>query len=65
VNFTFGSFTVDRISIYRSFKEGLARIYEEMASFPLARPEFTTPLGAERLRLGGRVPKVEKPDIRQ
>jgi RNA 2',3'-cyclic 3'-phosphodiesterase len=32
----FDSSTVEHISIYRSIKEGKARIYEEIASFPLA-----------------------------
>jgi 2'-5' RNA ligase len=32
----FGSSIVERISIYRSIKEGEAHIYEEIASFPLA-----------------------------
>jgi RNA 2',3'-cyclic 3'-phosphodiesterase len=36
VSLAFGSLTVDRISIYRSIKEGEARIYEDIASFPLA-----------------------------
>lgn len=35
-NLTFGSFTVDHISIYRSFREAQGRIYEEIASFPLS-----------------------------
>jgi 2'-5' RNA ligase len=36
VSLAFGSLTVDRISIYRSFEDH-TRIYEEIASFPLTR----------------------------
>jgi RNA 2',3'-cyclic 3'-phosphodiesterase len=36
VSLAFGSLTVDQISIYRSLKEDHTRIYEEIASFPLA-----------------------------
>ena len=39
----FGFSTVDRVSIYRSLKEAEARIYEELASFPLAGAQPTTP----------------------